>query len=271
MVPDIIKYPRTHHIEGSRLQPGDEDLDSVPFRQIADRYVVIEEKLDGSNCGISFDTRGKLLLQSRGHYLDGGHREKHFALFKSWAHTFENELKEVLQDRFILYGEWLYAKHTVFYNGLPHYFMEFDIYDKVKNEFLSTRTRRVMLEKYPFVIMALVLFEGKIKSIQELKSLIGQSHFIKGNHINDLRKKCLELGLDGERVIRETDSRNHMEGLYIKVEEDGIVKERYKFVRAQFLATVLESQSHWLQRPVIPNGLVRGTDLFSIQSEKVQK
>jgi hypothetical protein len=39
----IQKYPRTPHIEGSREQPGDEDLDNIPFSQIANEYVVIEE------------------------------------------------------------------------------------------------------------------------------------------------------------------------------------------------------------------------------------
>jgi len=27
----IRKYPRTPHLEGSRVQPGDEDLESVPL------------------------------------------------------------------------------------------------------------------------------------------------------------------------------------------------------------------------------------------------
>jgi hypothetical protein len=40
----MYKYPRTPHIEGSRLQPGDEDLDSVPFSSIASQYVAVEEK-----------------------------------------------------------------------------------------------------------------------------------------------------------------------------------------------------------------------------------
>ena len=41
----MYKYPRTPHIEGSRLQPGDEDLDSVPFSAIASQYVVVGEKV----------------------------------------------------------------------------------------------------------------------------------------------------------------------------------------------------------------------------------
>ena len=31
MLEPIHKYPRTPHLEGSRLQPGDEDLDAVPL------------------------------------------------------------------------------------------------------------------------------------------------------------------------------------------------------------------------------------------------
>ena len=62
-MPTLHKYPRTHHLEGSRLQPGDEDSQSVPFALLAGRYLVIEEKLDGANAGISFDAAGKQLLR----------------------------------------------------------------------------------------------------------------------------------------------------------------------------------------------------------------
>ena len=33
----IYKYPRTRHIEGSRKQRGDEDLKSVPFKEVKGR------------------------------------------------------------------------------------------------------------------------------------------------------------------------------------------------------------------------------------------
>lgn len=51
----IIKYPRTPHIEGSRLQPGDEDLSQIHFSEIASRPLVVEEKIDGANTALSFD------------------------------------------------------------------------------------------------------------------------------------------------------------------------------------------------------------------------
>src|ERR1043165_4443499 len=112
MFDQIRKYPRTRHIEGSRLQSGDEDLSSVPFADVRGRTLVVEEKLDGANSGISFDAAGELYLQSRGHYLTGGSRERHFALLKSWAETHRDLLHRVLGSRYVLYGEWLYAKHT---------------------------------------------------------------------------------------------------------------------------------------------------------------
>ena len=68
----MLKYPRTRHLEGSRLQTGDEDLKAARFREIRGRHLVVEEKLDGANAGISVGEDGELLLQSRGHYLSGG-------------------------------------------------------------------------------------------------------------------------------------------------------------------------------------------------------
>jgi hypothetical protein len=63
----IRKYPRTQHLAGSKLQQGDEDLDAVPMSALAGRHVVIEEKMDGANSGMSFSADGEFLLQSRGH------------------------------------------------------------------------------------------------------------------------------------------------------------------------------------------------------------
>ena len=35
----ILKSPRTRHIQGSRLQPGDEDLEAVPFSELRGRHL----------------------------------------------------------------------------------------------------------------------------------------------------------------------------------------------------------------------------------------
>src|SRR3954464_15727562 len=142
----LRKYPRTRHLEGSRLQPGDEDLDSVAFAAIRGRHVVVEEKLDGANVGVGFDADGALRLQSRGHYLVGGPRERQFARFKAWAAEVRPRVWERLGPRHVMYGERLLRKATVFYDALPHYFCEFDVLDRETGKFLSTPARARLLD-----------------------------------------------------------------------------------------------------------------------------
>ena len=249
----ILKYPRTPHLEGSRLQPGDEDLSQIRFSEIAGRHLVVEEKCDGANAAISFSDEGEMFLQSRGHYLTGGYRERHFNLMKQWASVHRDAFYQVLGSRYLMYGEWMYAKHTVFYDALPHYFLEFDIYDRAQGIFLDTPSRRKLTEKLPIVSVP-VLSEGVFSKQQQLLDLIGPSNYItEGNAC--LQRLSQELGLDTGQQCAETDLSTMMEGLYLKVEEGGQVAARLKYVRASFLQRLLESESHWLERPIVPNQL----------------
>ena len=63
-------------------------------------------------------------------------------------------------------------------------------------------------------------------------------------------------------TVRQTDLTGIMEGIYIKVEDGDYVTDRLKFVRGSFLNTILDSESHWLKRPMIVNCLADGVDLF---------
>ncbi len=258
----IIKYPRTPHIVGSRLQPGDEDLSQIPFSVIQNKFIVIEEKVDGANTAISFSDEGELLLQSRGHYLTGGYRERHYNLFKTWANLHKEELFQILGHRYILYGEWLYAKHSVYYDKLPHYFLEFDIFDKEKKIFLDTETRHQILQG-SCIKSVPVLGKGQFQSMKDVLKFLGKSNYISSHHMENLKLEANKLGLDSERQVKETDPSDLMEGLYIKVEENGRVVDRMKYVRYSFLQTVDASGTHWLDRPIIPNGLsCKIEDLF---------
>ncbi len=171
-------------------------------------------------------------------------------------------LYSVLADRYILYGEWMYAKHTVFYDALPHYFLEYDVLDLQQREFLSTDRRREMLAGLPIIAVP-VLFEGILSSHKQLMGLMARSHYIQPHHMDRFDAVCVEQDLDIARARQQTDPSFLMEGLYIKVEFDGIVQARYKYVRADFLTTILQSESHWLSRPIIPNQLRSDVDLFT--------
>src|SRR5262249_9318429 len=152
--------------------------------------------------------------------------------------------------------------HTIFYTDLPHYFLEFDVYDTERGEFLSTTRRRELLARAPFIVSVRVLHEGPLQSSAALRALVGRSPFVAEDHLDQLRAACVERGLDTERALGETDPSALMEGLYIKVEEAGVVVERYKYIRASFLQTVYDAQSHCLDRPLLANRLRPGVSLF---------
>jgi hypothetical protein len=79
---------------------------------------------------------------------------------------------------------------------------------------------------------------------------------------SNLRAAAQAQELDVAAIERQTNGSDLMEGLYIKVEENGQVSQRCKFVRRDFLTTILDSQTHWLDRPILPNQLQKGMTLF---------
>lgn len=255
----MYKYPRTQHLVGSRFQSGDYDLAAIPFEEIQGKFLVIEEKVDGSQCGVSFED-GQLMLQSRGHYLRGGPRERQFDLLKQMMNNLQDELYYVLGERYVMYGEWMYAKHTIFYDALPSYFMEFDIYDKENQRFLSEERRMDLIHSVDCdlpIDSVRVLQKRKVTTLEELRSMIGPSAFVTPKRKDNLVKVANTMCLDVERTLKETDLDPNMEGLYIKWEEDGQVVGRYKFVRQTFTSVILESGTHWHGRPMLPNQLIK--------------
>ena len=225
------------------------------FADIRGAYTVVEEKLDGANSGISFAADGTPILQSRGHVLAGGPRERHFAPLKAWAATIASPLFDRIGDRYIVYGEWLYAKHTVFYDALPHYFCEFDVYDRHTDRYLSTARRRELLAGLPLISVP-VLHAGPATTLAALTAHVGPSTCRTPAWRDALAAASAAAGCDPERIAAETDRDDAMEGLYLKVEDHDQVVRRLKWVRPSFLTSVLDSGTHWLDRPIVPNGLV---------------
>ncbi|MCL2714688.1 MAG: DNA ligase [Alphaproteobacteria bacterium] len=257
-----MKYPRTPHLAGSRLQPGDSTSGQVSLAEITGGDLIFEEKIDGANCAVSFDAGRRLMLQSRGHVLHGGASEAQFALFKAWAHAQEPMFRDLLEGRFVLFGEWCFAKHTVFYDALPHFFHEFDIYDRNREVFLSTAARQRMLDGTPIVSVP-VLHHGHLPKGTSPRRLIGRSLY-KSHHWHDALEDAAAIaGLDVARVLAETDASDLAEGLYVKHEDGDRVIGRYKYVRADFCQAILDSGSHWRERPILPNRLAPGIDLFA--------
>lgn len=244
---DFIKYPRTPHLFGGKGTADDKFLSrAASLAMLQDRSLIIEEKIDGTNVGIHFDTSRNLILQCRGHLVTEGMHPQ-YDLFKQWANVKRSILEERLEDRYILFGEWVYAKHSIHYLGLDHYFFEFDIYDKTENLFLTLEQRLERIANSGILTVP-ILHRGKITQA-DLQDLIGPSRF-DSRFENPVTKQVDRL----------------MEGVYLRTEGTNseacpTVTRRSKLVRPEFIEKVRQSD-HWQYQAMIVNHLVMGIDIW---------
>ncbi len=159
---DLFKFPRTKHLfdaggngvsrDDLLMDPGEERSFYSPQgrRQRPSQtsvLVAVEEKVDGANLGISIGTDMKLYVQNRSHYVNSK-THKQFSTLDAWLSEHSPALYEILEPgQHVLFGEWLYAKHSIRYTRLPGgYFMAFDLYDRAADRFYSWRERNRRLE-----------------------------------------------------------------------------------------------------------------------------
>jgi hypothetical protein len=166
-----------------------------------------------------------------------------YDLFKQWTMGKRPVLETMLEDRLILFGEWMYARHSLHYRRLPHYFFEFDLYDKQRQVFLDLASRLEKLEGTGILTVP-VIHRGRATADQ-LRGMIGPSQF----------DSQFENPLTGR-------ADNLMEGLYLRTEAAGCVTGRAKLVRQEFIEKAGQSE-HWQHQPVVANLLAPGAHIWS--------
>lgn len=247
----FIKYPKTLHLFGSKMAADDKMLSEMGTNKLlATKGVdfVWESKIDGTNVGVSFDTNGELVAQNRGHVLVKNEHPQ-YNVFRSWAYTVMDRLREVLGTRYIMFGEWCYARHTIKYTSLPHYFMEFDIYDREEKKFLSTPIRRRMLKD---LVEDGVLAQVPVVFPDDVDKGYGDTGKM------SLKEAQRFMGMHGPMYGEAKP-----EGLYLKVERNGEVIDRYKMVRDEFIQKIIDDGTHWKERAIEVQGLAPGVDIFN--------
>ena len=98
---DFVKYPKTQALD--RIFSQNASLDSLLS---AGQALLIEEKMDGTQLGLQFDQQAQPILQSRGTIISN---ETEFAWMKAWVWEHYTALYERLGQRYIVFGEWLWA------------------------------------------------------------------------------------------------------------------------------------------------------------------
>ncbi len=234
------------------MAKGQVDPEAVQFPALAGQFLVIEEKLDGTGVSVFFDDNLELQIWHRGTPLTYD-SSKEFKILFRWAWDHKEDLFDLLENRYILFGEWMLYKHTIFYDNLPAYFLESDIYDRKGNIWLSTQARNGLLTKHEYIHQVPVIATLKPSSINQITDLICKSRYQTDNYLETLRSVADHQLLKVDEVLLGTDQSGLIEGLYIKHEDERRIVERYKYVRYDFLMTILNSGTHLIDRSPIWN------------------
>lgn len=219
----FFKFPSTPHLAaltGVDIR-GDKVLSEAERNEFLQHDLVVEEKVDGANLGISFDSEGNILAQNRGAYLhlpESGQWKK----LDEWLTPRLDMLFEYLSDHFILFGEWCYAQHSVFYDRLPDWFLGFDIYDKRVGQFLSSERRDALLGKM-CIAQIPVVTRGHF-AYPEIQKFLSTSKF----------------------------SDQPAEGIYLRFDQGDWLAQRAKLVRPAFIQAV---EQHWSRSFIRSNRL----------------
>jgi ATP-dependent RNA circularization protein (DNA/RNA ligase family) len=219
----FYKFPSTPHLAilGENVVRGDKVMSEKERDQFLEYELVVEEKVDGANLGISFGPSYSLRAQNRGAYLHDPYSGQ-WKKLPEWLNSRAEALFEKLSDRYILFGEWCYAQHSVFYDRLPDWFLGFDIYDKANGKFLSFERRNTILRQLG--IFAVPVISRGYFSLEEIKQLLSNSRF----------------------------SDEPAEGVYLRLDNSDWLKKRAKLVRPKYVQALGE---HWSRRVLKPNKL----------------
>jgi len=225
---DFIKFPSTPHLLwlGETSIRKDKVMTIEEAHEFLRNPVTIEEKVDGANIGISFDSSGSLLVQNRGNSLERQVKGQFSALW-NWLSRHESNLLTALEDHLILFGEWCYARHSIHYTRLPDFFLAFDVFDKRNQKFMSCIRRDLIVHQVNLVSVPKIA--AGLYSLAEIPRLIGRSSLYEGP----------------------------MEGVYLRQEDESWLTRRAKVVRGEF---VQQMSIHWSRKPLVANSLVSNTD-----------
>jgi hypothetical protein len=113
----MSKYPRTFHLPFS-LGTTSDDRIATDVSSILNKKIVITEKLDGENRAI---TKGGIYARSHADYTRNPWAQKSWELW--------NKIGKDIPENMTLFGEDVYAIHSIEYHNLKNFFYLFGIKD----------------------------------------------------------------------------------------------------------------------------------------------
>lgn len=223
---DFFRFPHTPHLTWWGESPPRDDklLSSAETHALLAAEVVVEEKLDGANLGLSLGIDGRLRAQNRGQYLVEPYSGQ-FARLPAWLARRAETLEAALDPGWMLFGEWCAARHSLDYRDLPDWFLLFDVYERSTGTFWSTMRRNAWARDVGLATVP-EIFRGRT----DLAAL----------------RQCM---CDIPSRYR---SGRALEGLVIRRESNTTCLVRAKLVRPDFVQAI---DTHWRRRHIEWNQL----------------
>jgi hypothetical protein len=173
----LDEFPRTKHLfNWSKAGKSDEFASSYVLKEVLQRRVLIEEKLDGTNIGISVHN-GIPMIRNRSKQLHLDEKGRGtFQLSTAWGYCYDNieKIEQITENgKYILFGEWLYVRHTIPYDSLPSYFISYALFDRVHKTFVEKEDFLSRAEKAK-IETPHIRWNGKNLSETILKTMLKQ-------------------------------------------------------------------------------------------------
>jgi ATP-dependent RNA circularization protein (DNA/RNA ligase family) len=217
---DFFRFPTTPHLAWlvkDGMPRDDKVLSPTEAQALLSGDMVVEEKLDGANLGLSLSPNGAVRAQNRGQYLCKPYVGQ-FARFPAWLAQHESSLLAVLRPELMLFGEWCAARHSLDYDTLPDWFLLFDVYDRSKRRFWSSSRRNALAS------------EARLFTVQRVSSGRTTLAALKQLVMDTASHYRAELPLEGVVVRRESAD---------------WCEARAKLVRPDFAQAI---DTHWRKR-----------------------
>ena len=128
-------YGTIPHLSKSRIGEGDHHCEigqeKIATEKPRDKFdlVIVQEKLDGSNCSIAKINGQIIALTRSGYVADTSPFEQHH-YFSKWVEKEKSRFDKLLFEGERVVGEWLLQAHSTRYNLSHEPFVPFDIMQK---------------------------------------------------------------------------------------------------------------------------------------------
>lgn len=192
-------YRVTPHLKGSKGTFDDTFMNDRDTDIILKNDVLVQEKIDGVNIGLLFDDCQELIFIQKDKIISP--HSKLITVISDWCNENYDKLFDTIRNEYVLFGELILNENTsinswVIMDAIEKRTSRFVSYERLLNLIIPLDLNHIK-----------ILYKGKLNSIEFVSGLIKKSAYSNGK----------------------------MEGVCIRIEEGEYTKEKYKFVREDFI------------------------------------